>query len=588
MVSLDCDSPEPPLESPPGNRLDSWKEIAAYLKRDVRTLHRWEVEEGLPIHRHRHKKRGSVYAYRSELETWWNERRISLDKQDSPRVRPRNWQRIAFGSVVLLLTVATGIYFVRQRTGIHVRAPNRRIMLAVLPFENLAGNPEQEYFSDGLTEEMIAQLGGLDPQRLGVIARASAMRYKHSPKGAAQIGRELGVDYILEGSVRREAGRARVTAQLIQVSDQTHLWAQSYERDLRDILVLQKDVAGAIAEQIRLRLSAETHARLASTRAVSPEAHEAYLKGLYFWNKFTVEGFLKSKDYFQLAIDQDPGYAQAYAGLAASYSILGHMGVLSPREAYLKARAAAMKALEIDEAFSEAHGQLGWEKLLYERDWSGAEREFRRAIELSPSNANARDGLSMYLAALGRVDEAVAEIRRARDLDPLSLVINGDVAFVLYFARQYDLALEQLQKTREMDPNFPLTYWFLALVYEARGMQEEAYQMYMRTTALAVPSGQEWRVAVEQAHATGGWRAAWLKAADLCQHDRRGEKWPIAYQMAEYFLRVGDKRQALDWLLKAADERFYLIAFAKVDPRFDALRSDPRFNELLRRVGLPP
>ena len=461
-------------------------------------------------------------------------------------------------------------------------------MLAVLPFENLGGNTDQEYFSDGLTEEMIAQLGNLNPQRLGAIARASAMRYKHSPKGAAQIGRELGVDYLLEGSARRADGRVRITAQLIQVSDQTHLWAESYEGDLRDILVLQRDVAAAIAQQIRLTLSADTRARLAQQRPVNPEAHEAYLRGLYFWNKFNIPALNKSLEYFQEAIDKDPGYAHAYAGLSASYCILGNMRGLPLREAYPKAAAAARKALEIDEGLSEAHGQLGWVTLFYERDWAGAEREFRRAIELNPSNANARDGLSMYLVALGRFDEALAEIRHARDLDPLSLIINVDVGFVLFFARQYDQAIEQLQKTREMDPNFPLIYWYMGHVYEARGMEEEAYQMYFKSMTLAETIQPEFRMALEQAHARGGWRGAWQKAADLCRRYGASREGSGAYGMAEYCVRLGDKNQALDSLLKAADERFYLLVYANVDPRFDGLRSDPRFAELLRRIGLPP
>jgi len=504
-------------------------------------------------------------------------------------VAPEAMRRRARTAVLVLVAMLAVLSLaVWQWTRTHAKSLSGKTMLAVLPFDNLSGNPEQDYFSDGLTEEMIAQLGNLDPQRLGVIARASAMQYKHSPKGAAQIGRELGVDYLLEGSARRADGRVRITAQLIQVSDQTHLWAESYEGDLRDILVLQRDVAAAIAQQIRLTLSADTRARLAQQRPVNAEAHEAYLRGLYFWNKFNIPALNKSLEYFQQAIDKDPGYAHAYAGLSASYAILGNMGVLPPREAYPKAAAAARKALEIDEGLSEAHGELGWVTLFYERDWAGAEREFRRAIALNPSNANAHDGLSMYLVALGRFDEALAEIRHARDLDPLSLIINVDVGFVLFFARQYDQAIEQLQKTREMDPNFPLTYWYMGHVYEARGMEEEAYQMYFKSMTLAETIQPEFRVALEQAHARGGWRGAWQKAADLCRRYGASREDSGAYVMAEYCVRLGDKNQALDSLLKAADERFYLLVFANVDPRFDGLRSDPRFAELLRRIGLPP
>jgi TolB-like protein/DNA-binding winged helix-turn-helix (wHTH) protein len=509
-----------------------------------------------------------------------------IDRASAVRGWPARLLHARVAAIILAVLVGVS-YFSWRSFRPHARSPAGKMMLAVLPFDNLSGNSEQDYFSDGLTEEMIAQLGNLDPQRLGVIARATAMQYKHTNKGAKQIGQELGVDYLLEGSVRREAGRARVTAQLIQVADQTHVWAQSYERDLRDILVLQRDVAGAIAQQIRLTLNADTRARLASTRPVDPEAHEAYLKGLYFWNKFSIPALNKSLEYFQQAIDKDPGYAQGYAGLAASYGILGNFGALPPREAYPKAKAAAKKALEIDEGLSEAHSQLGWETFLYERDWTGAEREFRRAIELNPSNANARDGLAMYLAALGRLDGAVAEIRRARDLDPLSLVINGDLGMILFFARQYDQALDHLQKTREMDPSFPPTYLHMGQAYEAKGMPEEAYQMYLKSITLS-GGPQKFRAALEQAHAKGGWRGAWQKAIDLARQLQARGEYPDAYGVAGSYMSLGDKNQALDWLLKAADERTFMVVFAKVDPRFDGLRSDPRFAELLRRIGLPP
>jgi TolB-like protein len=251
MGSLSSGPPPSLPESPSDDRLDSWKEISAYLKRDVRTLHRWEVEEGLPVHRHLHKKRGSVYAYRSELEAWWNERRVSI---------------------------------VRQRAGIRTKVSERRVMLAVLPFENVGGDPDQEYFSDGLTEEMIARLGSLDPQQLAVIARSSAMRYKNVGKGVAQIGRELGVDYLLQGTVRREGSTVRVTAELVQVRDQTHLWSRCYQRERRDLSALQGHLAQAVAAEIQVKLTPARQARLIPPHPANPEAHEAYLKGLYFWN----------------------------------------------------------------------------------------------------------------------------------------------------------------------------------------------------------------------------------------------------------------------------------------------------------------
>jgi TolB-like protein len=287
LGSLMHSPPASAPESPPDDRLNSWKEIAAYLKRDVRTLHRWEMEEGLPIHRHHHKQRGSVYAYRSELEAWWNERRLSIDKQENTLPSTGNWRRLCFAATFLILLFAACVYLLQRRAGDHIGVPERKIRLAVLPFENLGGDPEQEYFSDGLTEEMIARLAGLNPQQLAVIARSSSMRYKHSSQGVTQIGRDLGVDYLLAGTVRREGSTVRVTAELVQVRDQTHLWSHSYQREQRDLSALQGDLAQAVAREIQVMLTPSQETRLALAHPATPEAHEAYLKGLYFWNKMT-------------------------------------------------------------------------------------------------------------------------------------------------------------------------------------------------------------------------------------------------------------------------------------------------------------
>ena len=489
-------------------------------------------------------------------------------------------------AIVVVVGVFLGMNVGGWRDRLLSRASTARIhSVAVLPLENLSGNPEEDYFADGMTDALIAELGKVSALR--VISRQSVMRYKGSKKPLREIARELNVDALVEGSVLHSGDRVRVVANLIDASNDQHLWAEMFDRKVSDILALQSDFAESIAREVQAKLTSQERAQLTKVRPVNPEAHEAYLRGLYFWNKFSIPALNKSLEYFQQAIDKDPGYAQGYAGLAASYSILGNFGVLPPREAYPKAKAAAKKALEIDEGLSEAHSQLGWETLLYERDWTGAEREFRRAIELNPSNANARDGLAMYLAALGRLDGAVAEIRRARDLDPLSLVINGDVGMILFFARQYDQALDHLQKTREMDPSFPPTYLHMGHAYEAKGMPEEAYQMYLKSMTLS-GGPQKFRAALEQAHAKGGWRGAWQKAIDLVRQLQARGEYPDAYGVAERYMSLGDKNQALDWLLKAADERTFMVVFAKVDPRFDGLRSEPRFAELLRRIGLPP
>jgi TolB-like protein/Flp pilus assembly protein TadD len=330
----------------------------------------------------------------------------------------------------------------------------RKVMLAVLPLENLSADPEQEYFSDGLTEEMIAQLGRLHPESLGVISRTSAMRYKGTDKGADEIGRELGVSYILEGTVRREASQVRITAQLIQVSDQTHLWAESYDRDVAAVFAVQSEVAQRIAHSLEVELLPAQVTRPASASSINPEAHEAYLKGRYNMNKRTPQGLQKGLRYFEQAVEKDPEYALAYAGVADTYILLGstQYALLSPEEAMPRAKGAATKALEINDSLAEAHASLANVKLIYKWDWAGAEREFQRTLALHPGYSHAHHWYSLQLAATGRTEEGFSAIRRARRLDPLSPIINVTVGWHFYLARQYDRAVEDLRNTLEMEP----------------------------------------------------------------------------------------------------------------------------------------
>lgn len=584
MSSFNPGLPGPPPESPPGNRLNSWKEIAAYLKRDVRTLHRWEAEEGLPIYRHLHKKRGSVYAYKSELEAWWNERRMCLDKQAGAPAHRWAWRRIALASAALLVFLGTSVYLVRERTGAHTRVKDRRIMLAVLPFENLSGDPEQEYFSDGLTEEMIARLGSLNPQQLAVIARSSSMRYKHANLAVAQIGRELGVDYLLQGTVRRDRAGVRVMAELVQVRDQTHVWSRPYQRDLRDILALQRDLAKAVAAEIRVELTPAQQTRLAGAHATAPEAHEAYLRGLYFWNKYSEHGMREAMAYFEQAISLDPSYAEAYARLGSCYGILGNLSAIPPSESMRSNKAAALKALEIDDAVSEAHEQLGFPTMFYDHDWQRAEKEFRRALELNPNNANAHRGLAQYFVSNGRFEDALAEIERARELDPVSLGINSDKGWYLHFARKPDEAISQLRKTLELDPNFALAHFALGNAYELKGDFDQAIAEYQTNIALSEPLSS--RIAsLGHAYAMAGRRN---EARQILKRlkELSSRSYVSPYDTALIYVALGERDTALAWLEKSYDDHFWMMAFLKVDPRLDPLRSDPRFQDLLRRVGL--
>jgi tetratricopeptide (TPR) repeat protein len=429
---------------------------------------------------------------------------------------------------------------------------------------------------------MITQLGDLEPSRLGVIARTSAMQYKDTKKSAREIGQELGVDYLLEGSVRREGDRVRITAQLIQVKDQTHLWASDYDRNLRDILVLQSDVAGAIAKEIKLRLSPEERTRLASRPALDPEAYELYLKGRYFWNKRSRSGFMKAIEYFQQAIAREPNYAQAYAGLADSYILLGPNDVLPANQVYPQAKTAASKAVEIDASMAEAHASLGFVKLLYDWNPAEAELEFRRAIELDSNYPTGHHWYAYNLAAMGRMDEALREIRRAQELDPLSLIINTDVAQILFFARRYDEAIAQCQKTIDLDSHFGQAYWYQGLLYEQKGMFDQAVDAFLKQVNLS-PTDPSEEAAIRSAYRTSGMPGFWRNRVEMLE--RQSKKYYVSpYTFAVIYSRMGDKGKALDELRKAYDERYPSMVFAEFEPVFDGVRSDPRYGELLRRI----
>jgi len=401
--------------------------------------------------------------------SWTPSLRIEVSQPeptDLPWVKKR-W--LITGAVLLVLAAAFTAYFRWSSSRTQVQKVRERVMLAVLPFENLTGDPTQEYFSDGLTEEMISHLGVLDPKGLGVIARTSVMHYKNNQPQVGQIGRELGVQYVLEGSVRRDAGKVRVSAQLIQMSDQTHLWARQYDRDLSNLLGLQGEIAQEIGDEIQLTLG-ENKSASAISKAQIPKSYEAYdlyLKGRYFWNKRTPEGFEEAIKYFQQAIAKDPDYARAYAGLADCYALLpGYTMTIPQTEALPKARAAALKALQLDERLAEAHTSMALIAENYDWDWQTAEKEYRRAIELNPNYATAHHWYAEYLTWNGRFDEALRESERARQLDPLSLIIAADNAMIFYYSRQYDRAEKGFNAVLEMEPTFPRAHMVRSVYVE--------------------------------------------------------------------------------------------------------------------------
>jgi TolB-like protein/DNA-binding winged helix-turn-helix (wHTH) protein/Tfp pilus assembly protein PilF len=467
---------------------------------------------------------------------------------------------------------------------------NRRVMVAVLPFENLTGDPAQEYFSDGLTEEMISQLGNLDPQSLGVIARTSVMHYKNSTEPLDQIARKLQVQYVLEGSVRRDSEKMRITVQLISTSDQTHVWAREYDRQLRDLLILQDEIAGKVAAEIRSTLGksgsiAKTSAPV-SLSSQQLEAHDLYLKGQYFWNKRTAEGLNQAIACFQKAIDRDPGSARAYSGLADSYALLsGYDSSIPAQETIPKARAAAMRAAELDPSLPEVHTALAVIAQDYDWDWHTAEREYRRAIELNDNYATAHHWYGEYLALQGRFDEALREIDRALQLDPLSLIIASDRGVILYYSRQYDRAQEQLLSVLDLEPNFPRTH-LLIEVYTQEGRFKDAIADLQRWQS-ADPDNP-WVVATA-AYAYG--RAGDSQRAEhamekLKRIDAREHVDPATFLFG--YAGMGDKDQAILWLQKAYATRSTSLISLKVSPLFDNLRPDPRFQDVLHRMGLVP
>ena len=496
----------------------------------------------------------------------------------------RNGWRDLIGLLSLLVAIGAASYFVWQRY-FSAQALGGKVMLAVLPFENLSGDPNQEYFSDGLTEEMITQLGRLQPERLGVIARTSTMQYKKSGKDIKQIARELKVDFILEGSVRREGERVRVAAQLIQARDGTHIWAETYERELREILALHSEVALAVAAEVRAKLTPDERARLASARAVNPEAYEAYVKGRYWWNKRGRENLLKALQYFQQAIEKDPTYAPGYAGLAGTYDILGDNGYWQPGESFPKARTAAQKALELDESLSQAHLTLAAVMWNYDRDWSGAERECRRALALDPNYGFAHQTYAYFLSARGRHAEAIAEVRLSRQLDPLAPRISANVGWILYYAREYDQALEALNRALELEPDHAQAHEYLGQVYLQKGRYVEAIAAFKRASEME-PQNQEFMSNLARAYAVAGNRAAARKLlGELQQASKRIYVSPISF--AQVHLGLGEKDQVFAWLEKAFTERTGQLLNMTIDPGSDPLRADPRFQDLLQRMNFP-
>jgi TolB-like protein/Tfp pilus assembly protein PilF len=455
--------------------------------------------------------------------------------------------------------------------------------LVVLPLENLSNDPEQEYFADGMTDQLITNLAQISA--LKVISRTSAMRYKGTKKSLPEIAQELHVDAVVEGAVMWVGGRVRISAQLIEAPTDYHLWAASYERDLRDVLSMQEEVTRAIASEIRVNLSAQEQARLASTRPIDPEAYRLYLKGRYYWNKRSLEGFQKAIEYFQQATAKDPAYAQAYVGLADTYTYFSFFDVVPPQEAMPKAKAAAARALELDDSLGEAHVSLGYVSYMYDWDWPTAGKHFEQALTLNPAYSRAHTFYPFYLSSLGRSEEALAVAKRSLDLDPASPAVNHSLAVQFYLARQFDQAIEQAHKTLELDPNFAISYELLGEVYVSRGMHREGLSELEKYSALS--RGRAMSLALlGYAHAQLGERSQALRMLEQLESASK-ERYTPAFSFAVVYAGLGEKDQAFAWLEKAYGERTSRLGYLKVEPLWDSLRPDSRFADLMRRIGLP-
>jgi serine/threonine-protein kinase len=544
------------LEKDPENRYQSAKEVAVDLRRLAEPASRDAVSHASPD-----RAGWSVGSRRAVL--------VSAS--------------LCLGVLLALVSLAWWRSGHFQDSGAGHIPPTEFRSLAVLPLENLSKDPEQEYFVDGMTDELITNLSKI--KVLTVISRTSTMQYRGTHKRVPDIARELNVQAIVEGTVLRSGDRVRITAQLIDAHTDGHLWAESYERDLRDVLALQGEVALAIADKIKVTLTGPEKEKLASAVPVNSEAYQDYLKGRYYWNKRTEDGVTKGLEYFERAIEKDPRYAPAYSGLADCYIILEFFGWLSGEDALPKVQAAASKALEIDDTLTEAHTSLA--RFFEGRwAWSAAQAEYERAIELNPGDAHARHWHAIFLAETGRLEEAVSEIRRAQERDPLSLIINTDAGRLLYYARRYDEAITQYGKTLDMDPEFMLGRLRLGQAYVQKGLLAEG--IVELRGALAASGGRPYFLAeLGYAYAREGKMREARELLDKLDKEPSKES-VLPYHKAILHLALGEKDQALELLRKACEQHSGLVLSLLVEPELDPLRSDPRFANLVRMLGLPP
>jgi TolB-like protein/Flp pilus assembly protein TadD len=613
-------SERPGNDRPAHDRLDSWKEIASYLKKEVRTVQRWEKNLHLPVRRLAQGKQGTVFAYKADLDAWWEESQSKVDVEDSksdsdgdvessgsnvavlapvadpapnptlvdpspaparePDPAPDHFRRPALLLVLIVIAVAAPLLYFWPQIHDRIWPPPLKMTLAVRPFKNMSGDPTQDFVADGLTEEMIASLGQLHPDEMAVIRLSPA----YASSDLDRIGKDIHANYVLEGGVRVSGQRVAITAQLFQVSDHTLVWGEPYERDLEDVLRIQAEVAGAIASGVLNKLP---HSQ-APIRQVNREAYLAYLEGRYFWNKRTEDGFSKAITLFRRSIEIDPTYAPSYAGLADCYELLGSApySTLTPQEAFPKAEAAARKALELDSTLAEAHVPLGYSQLVYEWNFPEARKEFETAIRLRPEYATAHQFYGYYLTAMGKSDAAIVERKKALDLDPISPLLSSALGEAYYHARRFDVTIEQNKKALELDPSYAIALVNIGRGYEQLGMHQQARDAF-QTILTAAPDDPAILALMGHEYGVSGDTASANKIlVKLNQVSAR--KYVPSIYFAVVYIGLNRKDDAFHWLDKAYDERCEYLVYLGSEPLADPLRSDPRFSRLLSRIGLHP
>ena len=544
-------SPDRPATG--ADRLESWKEIATYLKRGVRTVRRWEKEEGLPIHRQRHKTLGTVYAITSELEAWRASRSGAPAAPDSAPAEPAH--------------------------------TSSRLMIAVLPFANLSVASAPDFIAEGMTDEVISQLGRFNPRHLGVIARTTMMQYQQRKRTVRQVGAELHVDYIVEGSVRREGDHVRVTAQLVRVADQSHVWSGAYDETTGSLLALQRALAAAIAHEIRETLSPANHRRVSAAADVRPEAYLAYLQGRHLLNEFTPQSVRASVQWFIRATEADPTYASAYASLAEVYQHIPMWLDAAPTATLPLALDAAERALELDPSLPDAYSALGLIHANYMWNWAKAERLFQRALELNPGCLPARQWYAEFLAEMGRIDEALDMIDRSQQYDPLSVAIPATRAFALSFGRRFDEAIAESRRALQLNTDYPMALIRLGVAYAGKQMYSPAIDAF-RQAAVRAPDLLDCLSLLGYAEAANGDRSAARRQLEMF-HRMRENRYVPAFLLANIHVGLGEYDEAVQLIEKEYEARGWYLLLLNASPLLDPLRSHDGFRALVRQMNFP-